>query len=360
MSEGGDNDGQEKSFDASESKIRKSREKGDTPQSTEANTFMLYVSLVVVILMFGGSVTKGLFSYLSMMLARPAAFGQMALQDHDAEPFKDVLAGIVFTIAPLFLIPILFILASLIVQQAVVVAPEKIKPKLSRISPISNAKQKYGMTGMVEFLKRFAKMSIIAIIAGVFFYQAFFSLSGLSSMPRAFLLIEMKNEAIKLTLYMIVATALITMIDLPYARFAHLKKLRMTFQEIRDESKENEGDPHMKSARRARAQAISQSGMLRDVATADVIIVNPTHYAVALKWDRNSGEVPVCVAKGVDQMAMRIRERADMHNVPIHSDPPCARSLYAMVEIGDGIKYEHYAAVAAAIHFADKHRPKDY
>lgn len=360
MSDAGGNEGQEKTFDASETKIRKSREKGDTPQSTEANTFMLYVSLVVVILLFGTAVTKQLFTSLSMMLSRPDMIGEMALQDQDGGPFKDILSSIVFAVSPVFLIPVLFIFASLIVQRSIVVAPDKILPKLSRISPISNAKQKYGMNGMVEFLKRLAKMSFIAAIAGMFFYQAFFKLTALSGMPKHYILIEMKDEALLLTLYMIIATGLITLVDLPYAQFSYLKKLRMTFQEVRDEAKESEGDPHMKRARRARAEAITKSSMLRDVASANVIIVNPTHYSVALKWDRESGEVPVCVAKGVDEMAMRIRERADMHDIPIFSDPPCARSIFALVDVGEGIRYEHYAAVAAAIHFADKAKTVPY
>lgn len=360
MSGGADNDGQEKNFEASESKIRKSRDKGDTPQSTEANTFMLYASLLVVILIVGGGVTRKLFSALSAMLNRPSELGHMVLQDQDSEAFTNILGAIVAAISPVFLIPIVFILISLIVQQAIVVAPDKIKPKLSRISPISNAKQKYGPNGMVEFFKRFAKLSFISAIAGLFFYQAFFDLSGLSAMSTHRLLGEMKSVALNLTFYMLIATALITLIDLPYARFAHMKKLRMTLQEVKDESKENEGDPHMKRARRMRAEEISKSNTLRDVAKADVIIVNPTHYAVALEWSRDKGSVPLCVAKGVDEMAMRIRERAKLHNIPIHSDPPCARSLHAMVEIGEGIKPEHYAAVAAAIHFADKMRPKPY
>ena len=360
MSGGGDNEGQEKNFEASESKIKKSRNKGDTPQSTEANTFMLYAGFLVVILIAGGAVMRKLFSSLSIMLVRPSELGHMVLQDQNAGPFKNILRSIFAATSPVFLIPIIFILMSLIVQQAIVVAPDKIKPKLSRISPISNAKQKYGPDGMVEFLKRFAKLSFISTIAGLFFYQAFFEFAGLSAMTTHSLLAEMKNVALKLILYMLIATALITFIDLPYARFAHMKKLRMTLQEVKDESKENEGDPHMKRARRMRAEEISKSNILRDVAKADVIIVNPTHYAVALEWSRDKGAVPLCVAKGVDEMAMRIRERAKLHNIPIHSNPPCARSLHAMVEIGEGIKPEHYAAVAAAIHFADKMRPKPY
>ena len=360
MSSGADNDGQEKSFDASESKIKKSRDKGDTPQSKEANTFMLYASLMVVIIMVGGSASRQLHASMSIMLARPAELGTMLLQDQDAVPFKNILGDIVIAMGPVFLIPIVFILISLVIQQAIVVAPEKIKPKLSRISPISNAKQKYGPTGMVEFLKQLAKLSFIAAIAGLFFYQAFYELAGLSGTLPQTLLGEMKRVSLKLTLYILIATALITLIDLPYARFAHMKKLRMTLQEVKDETKESEGDPHMKRARRMRAEEISKSNMLRDVSKADVIIVNPTHYAVALQWSRDKGAVPLCVAKGTDELAMRIRERASLHNIPIHSDPPCARSLHALVEVGEGIKPEHYAAVAAAIHFADNARPKPF
>lgn len=360
MSEGAENDGQEKSFEASESKIRKSREKGDTPQSTEANTFMLYASLAVVITIFGAAIVTGLFSALLSFLAQPDIIGEGLLHDQSSDQFAEIMKSLLTSISPVFVIPVAFILASLVVQQAIVVAPEKVKFKLSRISPISNAKEKYGMNGMVEFLKRLAKLVFITVIAGVFFYQAFFELPGLSGLSASQILPEMKVVALKLTFYMLIATALITLIDLPYARFAYLKKLRMTLQEVKDESKESEGDPHMKRERRARAEAITQSTMLRDVATADVIIVNPTHYSVALKWDRSQGRVPTCVAKGVDEMAMRIRERAGLQNIPIHSDPPCARSLHAVVEIGHGIKPEHYAAVAAAIHFADQLRPKAY
>lgn len=360
MSAGGDNDGQEKTFDASESKIKKSRDKGDTPQSKEANTFMLYASLLIVIVMVGGSVSRQLFTSLSVMLARSPELGNMLLQDQDAVPLKQIFNDIVMAMSPVFLIPMVFILVSLLVQQAIVVAPEKIKPKLSRISPISNAKQKYGPTGMVEFLKQLTKLSFVAAISVLFFYQAFFELSGLSATSTHSLLGEMKRVTLKLTLYILIATALITLIDLPYARFAHMKKLRMTLQEVKDESKENDGDPHMKRARRMRAEEISKSNMLRDVAKADVIIVNPTHYAVALQWSRDKGTVPLCVAKGVDELAMRIRERAGLHDIPIHSDPPCARSLHAVLEVGEGIKPEHYAAVAAAIYFADSARSKSY
>ena len=127
----------------------------------------------------------------------------------------------------------------------------------------------------------------------------------------------------------------------------------MSFQDMKDETKDSEGDPHAKGMRRQKGQEIALNRMLQDVAKADVIIVNPTHYAVALRWKRSDRHAPVCVAKGIDEVAARIREKAAIAGVPLHSDPPTARAIYASVEIGAPVKPEHYKPVAAAIRFAE-------
>ena len=145
-------------------------------------------------------------------------------------------------------------------------------------------------------------------------------------------------------------------VDLVWQRFDHARRLRMSYQDLREEARQSEGDPHMKAQRRSRAEAIATNRMLLDVPKADVVIVNPTHYAVALKWSRAKGSAPVCVAKGEDEVALRIREVAATAGVPVHSDPPTARALHATVEIGREIAPEHYRAVAAAIRFADRMR----
>ena len=154
----------------------------------------------------------------------------------------------------------------------------------------------------------------------------------------------------------IVLAFLVAALDVIWQRHSHLKKMRMTHQELKDESKQSEGDPHMRSSRRERAREIASNRMLHDVPTADVVITNPTHYAVALKWSRATETVPVCVAKGEDELARRIRLRAEQAGVPIHEDPPTARSLCALVDVGQMIHPDHYKAVAAAIVFADKMR----
>jgi flagellar biosynthetic protein FlhB len=147
-------------------------------------------------------------------------------------------------------------------------------------------------------------------------------------------------------------------VDAVFQHAEHIRKNMMSRQEIQDEVKDSEGDPHVKGQRRQKGQQIAMGQMMADVPKADVVIVNPTHYAVALQWSREKGSAPKCVAKGVDEVAAAIRRVANEHAVPIHSDPPTARALHATIEIGEEIMEEHYAPVAAAIRFAEAMRQR--
>jgi len=153
-------------------------------------------------------------------------------------------------------------------------------------------------------------------------------------------------------------STIIAIIDYLWQVHSHKKKLMMSFQDIKDESKRIEGDPYMKQQRQQRGREIAMNRMMTEVPFADVIMVNPTHYAVALKWNRKRGHAPECIAKGVDEVAMRIREVAKEADVPIHSDPPATRAIYASTEIGQEVNEEHFKAVAAAIRFSDAMREK--
>lgn len=363
MSDQQNSDSQEKSHDATESKIRKSREKGDVPQSTELNTLLLYSGLIVGLFFLVKSVTMSVFSEFSTLLAYPSQIGAAVLETDkgiDTRQVSNLLWKPILKLWPVLGLLIVFIFLSLTVQRSIVFSPDKLKFKLSRISLISNAKQKYGQQGLVEFLKRAVKLTFISTVAIIFVLRLITELPGRAAMTPVQVMSNVYDLSIQLTACMVVAMAVIVLFDWPYAYFSHLKKLRMSTQELKDETKESEGDPHMKQARRSRALQIAQSSMLQDVKTADVIITNPTHYAVALKWDRGAKTVPIVVAKGVDEIAARIRQQAALHNIAIHSDPPCARSLYATVEIGETINPQHYAAVAASIRYADSLKPKTY
>jgi type III secretion system FlhB-like substrate exporter len=163
---------------------------------------------------------------------------------------------------------------------------------------------------------------------------------------------------VDLLIVICILAILVGAVDFIWRKFNHQKKLRMSFQDLKDEGKEAEGGPHTKAQRRQRGRDIATNRMLVEVPKADVIVVNPTHFAVALKWSNVKGSALVCVAKGEDEIAARIREIASQSGVPIHSDPPTARAIHATTKIGDEITPDQYRAVAAALRFAEIMRKK--
>jgi flagellar biosynthetic protein FlhB len=152
--------------------------------------------------------------------------------------------------------------------------------------------------------------------------------------------------------------AIIAVVVFLWQQQSFISRNRMSHEDLKRETKESEGDPYMKQSRQKRGREIANNRMLMDVPTADVVVTNPEHYAVALKWSRMPGSAPECVAKGEDEIAAAIRKVAAQSGVPIHQDPPTARSLYAAVQIGEEIRVEHYHAVAAAIRFSEEMRTK--
>ena len=256
------------------------------------------------------------------------------------------------------MIPAGLLLVALIAQRALLFTPSKLALKLDRISPIGNAKQKFGAQGMFQFAKSTLKLALVAIFLALYLWaRAETILTSLYASPGQVL--ELLGR-LSLDFLIVVAgmTGVIGIVDWFWEWSQLQLRNRMSRQEIVDETKSSEGDPHMKQERRQRGYSIAMNQMIADVGGADVVLVNPTHYAVALKWDRLGGGVPVCVAKGVDEIARSIREAASEAGVPIFSDPPTARALHASVEIGHPIQPDQYRAVAAAIRFADLMRAK--
>lgn len=217
---------------------------------------------------------------------------------------------------------------------------------------------KFGRAGLFEFAKSSAKLTIYSVILGVFLVFQSTAILGTLYYSPAIATAELLRLSLLLMSVVLVVALVLGGIDLVWQRAEHVRKNRMSRKEITDEVKESEGDPTMKQQRRQRGVTLAMNQMLADVPKADVVIVNPTHYAVALKWDRLTGRAPVCVAKGVDLVAGRIRDCAREAGVPVHSDPPTARALHAAIEVGEEIQTEHYKAVAAAIRFAEQIRRK--
>lgn len=344
---------EDKPFEASEQRLRQARAKGDIPRSTEVNALLAYAGLFLALLV-GGPIA------MRRWLAQITGEGGVAARTQGAtfDAARDIAGTAALATIVLLAIPGLLVLAGLLAQRALLFTPANLALKGSRIDPIGNFGQKFGLKGLVTFSLSLIKVSL-AVAGGWGLFGMLLELLSRAGFMREAQWVPglalVLRDVLALALFITVSLA---GADILWKRTEHRRRLRMTRKEAEDEHKESEGDPHFKALRRQRAVDIAMGTMLADVEKADVVIVNPTHYAVALEWKRGSGRAPVCLAKGTDEVAARIRERAGKHRVPIWSDPPCARTLHASMEIGDEIPVEHFAAVAAAIRFAEAMRKK--
>lgn len=342
----------EKSHEATPKKLQDARKKGQIPKSADLNASAAYLGLILALTILGPTTLLDAASKLSHLLSDPAAF--IAI---DGTTDSVTLAGLmkevgISSLLPLFSIPAIAVLLSLLGQQAFTFAPSKIQPKLNKISPIASVKNKYGASGLFEFLKSALKLVVVSLLMLLFLRSTFPDMLHVISLEPSQISALLGLQILSFLTIIFGMSLIVGGIDYLWQVAEHHRKHRMTRKEVEDESKEAEGDPHNKQARRQRGYEIAMNQMLADVPEAAVVIVNPTHYAVALKWDANSPNAPVCVAKGVDEIAARIREVAHAASVPIHSDPPTARSLYAHIDVGKEIWPENFRAVAAAIRFA--------
>lgn len=353
----GADDEADKEHEASQTKLDQARKDGDIPRSVDLQTAAAT-----------GGFLLALFSLGAWAAERAGTAGMVILDQADRLSILATsgggvpIAGMVLALAgpPLALLaaaPIL-VLVLLFATRGIVFAPKKLMPKLSRISLVSGAGQKFGIDGLVEFGKSAIKLGVVSLILYEFLAGRLEDILASLYLTPAMSAALMARLVLKFLFIVFVIQLALGGVDYLWQVFRHRQRHRMSRKEMMDEFKDSEGDPHLKSARRQRAQEVATNRMLTDVAAANVVVVNPTHYAIALKWDRSGGGAPVCVAKGTDEIAQRIRERAAEHGVPIHSDPPTARAIHATVEIGQEIRVEHYRAVAAAIRFADAMRRK--
>lgn len=340
----------------SQKKLDDARRQGDIAKSTELSAAAAYSGLMIAALMGGGVVTTAASTGVVMLDQAPDL---ALLAGTGAHP---VVGGLLIsTILPLTLflvVPAVCSLGALLAQRGIVFAPDKLKPKLSRISPLSMAKQKFGAEGLFEFAKSFVKMVLVSIVLAYFLVSNSETILASAATDPRLGILSLFGLLGGFLAIVIVMTFAIGALDFLWQRHALMQRNRMSRQEMLDEMKDSEGDPHTKAQRRQRGQEIAMNQMLAEVEKANVVIVNPTHYAVALKWQRGARTAPLLVAKGVDEVARKIRERAAEHGVPIHSDPPTARAIHASVDLGKSIRPDHYRAVAAAIRFAEAMRKR--
>ncbi|SFJ61380.1 EscU/YscU/HrcU family type III secretion system export apparatus switch protein [Celeribacter neptunius] len=356
MAEGDDDD--DKQYEPSQKRLDDARKKGEIPRSNDLTTAAAYFGFIATATALGAASLQRMATALQSLLAN-ADLNAEAWFEGSGRPWTmGVMQAIGGGLLPWFMIPALLALLVIFATRSLVFAPSKLEPKLSKISPISNAKNKFGRSGLFEFGKSFFKLSIYSIVLGVYLYTKLPMIMSTMSLSPGIVAATLVKLTVGFMVIVLMISLVIGGVDYLFQYNEHMRKHRMSRKEMVDESKEQEGDPHFKHKRRQKGYDIVMNQMLNDVKEADVVIVNPTHYAVALKWDRMNGGAPICVAKGVDEIAARIREVANENNVPIHRDPPTARALYAAIEIGEEVLPEHYRAVAASIRFAEQMRSK--
>jgi flagellar biosynthetic protein FlhB len=358
MASSGEEESSDKSHEPTPRKLEEARKKGEIARAADLLSAAGYLGMLVGAAVFGPAAVAGFGDAVLPLVEQPDRLLPMFFGDGASAPAGGLIRASLAPLGVFFAIPVALVLATLLATRTMLFTPSKLTFKASRISPIANAKNKFGRSGLFEFFKSFLKLALYSLCLALFLWARMEEIIGAVYASPSAVAVIMARLMVHMLALVVVIALVIGGLDYLWQYFEHIRKNRMSQKEVRDEFKESEGDPMLKQQRRTRAQELALNQMLQDVPDADVVIVNPTHYAVALTWSRMPGAAPVCVAKGQDAIALRIREIATAHAVPIHSDPPTARALYATTEMGAEISTAHFRPVAAAIRFADDMRRK--
>ena len=338
--------GLEKTEPASPRRLEQAREEGQIARSVELSAFAVLASALSALWFFGDSAMGSLMQLVSHALSfEPAAahdVGTMMQRFHDLSVDALVLG------APLMAVTVVAALAAPLALSGWSFAPKALQPKFSRISPLQGFKRMFSMRSLAELGKALLKATLIGGVAALVLWSARDALLGLAMQPINLALASLGGLVMMSVLTVSAAMIVIAGVDVPLQLWQHAKQLRMTREEVKREHKETEGDPHLKAAIRAQQRAAANKRMMADVPKADVIVTNPTHYAVALRYSEKMA-APTVIAKGVDLTAARIRGVADEHRVPVLEAPPLARALYAHTDIGQQIPEKLYTAVAEVL-----------
>jgi len=257
-----------------------------------------------------------------------------------------LLLGVAGAVAPVFGILAAGAVISALGQGPFVFASERVRPKLSNVSPMGGWNRLFSRQALIEFAKSLVKLAVIAVCAWIAAAPYIGWTEGSVSIDVAALPGLLRDITLRLLLAVLLPTVVMAAVDIVWNRMEWRRRMRMSFQEIKDEFKQTEGDPHLKARVREIRRSRSRRRMMAAVPEATVILTNPTHFAVALRYERGVTPAPMCVTKGADLIAKRIREIAEEAGVPIVENPPLARALHAAAEVDEAIPVQHYQAVA--------------
>ena len=328
-------------------RLAEAHEHGDVVKSGEVSTFVVLAGGTLAIAIFGRPAAEALAGTMRGFLEQP---DQIAVGGAD---LAQLMYGLMFRLAailgPFFLLVMAFGLGGNLIQHRPVFTFDRIKPDLSKLSLSAGLKRMFGMDGITNLLKGMVKIAIVGAAIWTQVWPERNTLESVLGLAPAAIVGDMSHLLFKVLIAALAALAVIAAADYFLQRFRFIQRNRMSKQEIKEEFRQTEGDPAVKAKIRQIRNERSRRRMIAAVPDATVIITNPTHFAVALKYESGKMAAPVCVAKGVDALALRIREVAKEHDVPIVENPPLARALHASVEVDQAIPPEHYKAVAQVI-----------
>ncbi|NIA69431.1 flagellar biosynthesis protein FlhB [Pelagibius litoralis] len=343
----GEDDDSQKTEEPTGKRLSDAREKGQVARSQEVSHWFMILALAIVVGIFSESLMTDFGGLLQPYLQQPH------LMPLDNGALKEMLSGTAVDILRVSAIPLaIILLAGLLagtIQNGIIITTEQIQPKLSNIGFKKGFKKMFSSRALTDFVKGLLKLTIVGVVVTLIIWPDRNMVLDMPSMDVAAVLLMVKYESVKVIIGVLSVMSIIALIDVLYQRYQHHKELRMTKQQIKDEHKQSEGDPMVKGRLRQIRAERARKRMMAAVPEADVVITNPTHFAVALKYDQVTMEAPKLLAKGVDNVAFRIRELAEEYDIPIVENPPVARALHAAVEIDHQIPPEHYKAVAEII-----------
>lgn len=344
-----DQDNAQKTEEPTQKRIEDAIKRGQVAFSKEVTSFLMLMLMTIFIIWFSPGMIKSANVELSHFVLQPHNFEL----DYEGDDVLRLAIKIILDVGHLLMVPMIIAIFGAFlgsfVQNGFIYSPEAIHPKLSKISPLSGLKRIFSMKSIVELIKGILKITLVGLVV----YTAIkseldhvihlhtFTYSGVMN-----ILSELVNKSL---LAVCGVMGVIAVLDYLYQRMEHLKSLRMTKQEVKEELKQTEGNPEIKAKLKAIRMEKAKKRMMAEVPKADVIITNPTHYSIALKYNSDDMPAPQVIAKGIDKVALKIRELAKEHRIPCVENKLLARSLYEAVEIEEFIHVEHYEAVAKII-----------
>ncbi len=330
-------------------KLEQAREKGDIVYSAEVGAALSLIAATGIVAFMSGPIVGEMGRSFIGFLAMP--------EQYSTEPssLMSIGARVGIKLGAIFALVAIALgaagLAARYVQDRPTFTGERMTPKLDKLNPVQGFKRVFGKQAAASFLKSLAKLVVVGAAMAWVLWPNNAELENVALLDPRALLLFIKERVVSLMLALASAAAVIAAIDYVTTRQSYMKRMRMSRREIKDELRQSDGDPMVKAKLRQIRIERSRKRMMANVPNASVVITNPTHYAVALKYEQGETPAPICLAKGVDAVAARIREVAEENNIPIVEDPPLARALFASADVDEVIPREHYEAVAKVIGF---------